>query len=140
MQATARYNIEGVGGAAERSFEAVVMRERQWTLFTNHAAVFFHLLEHPDATIRRVADELDLAERTVVGVLGDLREGGYLLVRREGRHNLYKANTEGRMKRPEHAGYTMREFFTHIRNELNRAYSAVEKQVLSERPREPSTR
>ena len=110
------------------------MTARHWTLFTNHAAVFFHLLEHPDATIRRVADELDLAERTVVGVIGDLREGGYLLVRKEGRHNVYRADTEGPMKRPEHAGYTMREFFTHVQSELNRAHSAVEKQVSRERP------
>lgn len=105
------------------------MKTRRWTLFTNHAAIFLHLLEHPDATIRRVADELDLAERTVVGVLKDLREGGYLLVRKEGRQNIYRANTEGPMKRPEHAGYSMREFFVHIQDQLNRAHSAVQKRV-----------
>ncbi|MFQ5933478.1 MAG: helix-turn-helix transcriptional regulator [Dehalococcoidia bacterium] len=116
------------------------MKTRHWTLFTNHAAVFFYVLEHPDATIRRVADDLDLAERTVVGALGDLREEGYLLVRKEGRHNVYRANTEGPMKRPEHASYTMREFFAHIQSALNRAYSEVEKQVAHKRPREPSTR
>ena len=138
MLATTCYNIEEVGEETETSFEAVAMRQRRWTLFTNHAAVFFHLLEHPDATIRRVADELDLAERTVVGVLGDLREEGYLLVRKEGRHNVYRANVDGPMKRPEHAGYTMREFFTHIQGELNRANSAVKKQVSRERPRGPS--
>jgi predicted transcriptional regulator len=105
------------------------MKTRRWTLFTNHAAIFFHLLEHPDATIRRIADELDLAERTVVGVLGDLREDGYLLARREGRHNVYQVNAEGAMKRPAHAGYTMREFFAHVQSELNRVDSTVEKHV-----------
>ena len=104
-------------------------------MFTNHAAVFFHLLEHPDATIRRVADDLDLAERTVVGVLADLREDGYLLVQREGRHNIYRANTERPMKRPEHAGYNMREFFVHMQSELNRAFSVVQKQASREFPR-----
>ena len=118
----------------------MAIRERQWTLFTNHAAVFIHLLEHPEATIRSIADELELAERTVVGVLQDLRREGYLLVRKEGRHNVYRANTEGPMKRPEHAGYTMRQFFVHIQSELNRAYSAVVKQVPHERRREPSTK
>ena len=72
------------------------MKTRHWTLFTNHAAIFFHLLEHPDATIRRIADELDLAERTVVGVLANLREDGYLLVQREGRHNVHQATAETR--------------------------------------------
>ena len=116
----------------QKSYNPSTMKSRNWTLFTNHAAVFFHLLEHPDATIRRVADKLDLAERTVVGVLKDLRGGGYLLVRKEGRHNLYRANTEGPMKRPEHAGYSMREFFIHIQSELNRAHSAVQNQVHDE--------
>ena len=113
------------------------MKTRHWTLFTNHAAIFFHLLEHPDATIRRIADELDLAERTVVGVLADLREDGYLLVQREGRHNVYQVNAEGAMKRPEHAGYTMREFFAHVQSELNRADSVVGKHVDRGNPTPP---
>ena len=77
---------------------------RQWTIFTNHAAVLLYLLEHPDATMRRIADDLNLAERTVTGVVQDLRDDGYLLVRKEGRHNVYEINLEGRMRRPEHGG------------------------------------
>ena len=96
------------------------MRERHWTLFTNHAAVFIHLLEHPEATIRSIADELGLAERTVVGVLQDLRREDYLLVRREGRHNVYQMNPGGLMKRPEHAGYTFQEFLAHVQSALER--------------------
>ena len=117
---------------------AIDHKARHWAIFTNHAAVLFHLLEHPDATIRRVAAELNLAERTVVGVLGDLREDGYLLVRKEGRHNLYSVNTEGQMKRPEHAGYSMREFFAHMQGELNSAHAAVQNQVRDELKPGPS--
>lgn len=96
----------------------MVIRERHWTLFTNHAAIFIHLLEHPEATIRSTADELGLAERTVVGVLQDLRREDYLLVRREGRHNVYQMNPGGLMKRPEHEGYTFREFLAHVQSAL----------------------
>ena len=71
----------------------------------------------------------------VAGVLADLREDGYLLVQREGRHNIYRANTERPMKRPEHAGYNMREFFVHMQSELNRAFSVVQKQASREFPR-----
>ena len=49
------------------------MSERQWTLLTDHGTVLFYLLDHPAANIRTVADELGLTERTVVGVLEDLR-------------------------------------------------------------------
>jgi len=77
----------------------VPMRARHWTLFTNHAAVFIHLLEHPEATIRTIADELGLAERTVVGVLQDLRREDYLLVRREGRIESDKADRIRQIRR-----------------------------------------
>ena len=93
-------------------------KERQWTLFTNHAAVFIHLLENREATIRSIADELDLAERTVVGVLQDLRREGYLSVRKEGRHNVYQVNPEGLMKRPEHMGYTLQDFLARVLSAL----------------------
>ncbi len=105
------------------------MRERQWTLFTNHAAVLIHVLEHPEATIRTIADELGLAERTVVGVLQDLRRDGYLQVRKEGRQNIYRVNPEMPMKRPEHEGYTVWKFLAHVQNALKQATSEVEKQV-----------
>ena len=110
--------LKKLGAEVERSFAAMVTRERQWTLFTNHGAVFIHLLEHPEITIRAIADDLDLAERTVVGVLQDLRIGGYLLVRKEGRNNVYRVNPGGLMKRPEHEGYTLREFVARVQGEL----------------------
>lgn len=100
--------------------------ERNWTVFTNHAAVLLYLLEHPDATIRRIADELDLAERTVVGVLSDLRSDGYLLARKEGRNNVYRVNPQGHMRRPEHAGQTLERFLAHILHELEKAHYAIE--------------
>ena len=90
------------------------MKKRQWTILTNHAAVFIHLLEHNEATIRSIADELGLAERTVVGVLQDLRGEGYLLARKQGSHNVYHVNPEGLMKRPEHMGYTLRDFLIRV--------------------------
>ena len=108
----------------------MVIKERQWTLFTNHAAIFIHLLEHPEATIRSTADELGLAERTVVGVLHDLRREDYVLVRREGRHNVYQMNPGGLMKRPEHQGYTFREFLAHVQSALEQvALPSVEEKA-----------
>lgn len=103
----------------------MVTRERHWTLFTNHAAVFIHLLEHPEATIRTISGQLDLAERTVVGVLRDLRREGYFLVRKEGRRNVYQMNPGGLMKRPEHEGYTFQEFLTRVQTALEQAASEI---------------
>lgn len=99
---------------------------RHWTVFTNHAAVLLYLLEHPDATIRRIADDLDLAERTVVGVLHDLRSDEYLLVQKAGRHNVYRVNPRGRMRRPEHEGQTLEEFLPRVLGELEQARIAIQ--------------
>lgn len=98
---------------------------RHWTIFTNHAAVLLYLLEHPDATIRRIADDLALAERTVMGVLHDLRSEDYILVERQGRHNVYRVNPRGRMRRPEHGGQTLETFLTRLTHELERARLAL---------------
>ncbi len=99
---------------------------RQWTIFTNHAAVLLYLLEHPEATIRRIADDLDLAERTVTGVVQDLRDEGYLRVRKEGRQNVYQVNLEGQMRRPEHEGQSLASFLRHLAHELERAQRTVQ--------------
>ena len=92
-------------------------------MLTNHAAVSIHLLENNETTIRSIAGELDLAERTVVGVLQDLRTEGYLLVRKLGRHNVYQVNPEGLMKRPEHMDYTLRDFLVRVLSAMDDATS-----------------
>lgn len=98
---------------------------RGWTIFTNHAAVLLYLLEHPDATIRRIADDLDLAERTVIGVLHDLRTDEYLLVQKVGRHNVYRVNPNGQMRRPEHGGQSLEAFLTRLIHQLERSRGAL---------------
>lgn len=114
--------------------------ERHWTVFTNHAAVLLYLLEHPAATIRRIADDLDLAERTVVGVLHDLRAEGYLNVQKEGRNNIYRINPQAPMRRPEHAGQTLEGFLVRVLRELERARLVVENGISRRRknPAAPS--
>ena len=93
---------------------------RRWTIFTNHGAVLFYLLEHPDATIRNISDSLGLAERTVVGVLRDLRSEKYLKVQKLGRHNVHRVNPLGHMKRPEHSGETLQQFLAKILSQVEK--------------------
>jgi hypothetical protein len=69
---------------------------------------------------------LNLAERTVVGVLHDLREEGYIFVQKEGRHNVYRLNPSLPMKRPEHADHTLEGFFAHMYSALSRTSGSDE--------------
>ena len=72
-----------------------------------------------------VTDDLGLAERTVVGVLQDLRLEGYLHVRKKGRNNIYRVNLDAPMQRAEHERFTLREFLAHTELLLNRHLSEV---------------
>lgn len=67
------------------------MRRRgtDWTLLTNHGAVLLYVARHPRATIREVAEGVDITERATARILAQLREDGYVVALREGRRNSY---------------------------------------------------
>lgn len=85
--------------------------ERHWTFFTNHGVVFFHILNHPGDTIRRIADHLGLAERTVAGILHDLRKDGYVSVMKEGRRNRYVARPDLPIRDLSMTEFSVEDFF-----------------------------
>ena len=87
--------------------------DRQWTFLTNHGAVFLHLVIHPGDTIRQISDHLDLAERTVAGILQDLRRAGYISATKMGRHNVYTIHSNLPMRHPSQ---TVDEFFGILRS------------------------
>jgi len=78
------------------------VRRRRWTFLTNHATVLLHVARHPDDTISLIAVALDLTERTTAYVLSDLRAGGYIEVRKVGRHNRYKVRAAKPLRRSAH--------------------------------------
>jgi len=84
---------------------------RAWHFLTNHALVYLHLVEHPGDTIRQISDHLVLAERTVAGVIADLKRDGYVSVEKSGRRNTYTVVTEMPMRHQPVAHYTVQEFF-----------------------------
>jgi hypothetical protein len=85
--------------------------KRNWTFLTSHAVVFLHIVQNPCDTIRRIADEVNLAERTVASILADLREDGYISVTKKGKTNFYALDPDLPMRNPLHAQHTVRDFF-----------------------------
>jgi hypothetical protein len=80
---------------------------KNWTFLTNHGVVFLHLVEHPEDTMRLVSDHLGLAERTVAGIVTDLRNDGYLLVEKKGTQNIYTFDASLSMRHPAVAENTV---------------------------------
>jgi hypothetical protein len=70
--------------------------------------VLFYIAVNPDCTIREIADSMSLTQRTVWGLIGDLRRADMLKVRREGRRHHYTVNLDARFKHPTLDGISLR--------------------------------
>ncbi len=74
--------------------------QASWRLFCSHGTVLFYVACHPGCTIRDIADALALTQRTVWGLVGDLRRAGLLIVSRNGNRHHYTINRAGRFPDP----------------------------------------
>lgn len=74
-----------------------------WTFLTNHAHVLIHLHAHPDARVRDLAEAVGITERSVMNILGDLEEGGYVTRTRVGRRNEYRLHPRLKFRHPAEA-------------------------------------
>jgi DNA-binding IclR family transcriptional regulator len=79
-----------------------------WYLVSSHGSVLFYIAVHPDCTIRQIADEMALTQRTVWGLIGDLRRADMLNVRREDRRHHYTVNLNATFKHPTLTGLPLR--------------------------------
>jgi hypothetical protein len=79
-----------------------------WYLVSSHGSVLFYIAVNPGCTIRQIADDMALTQRTVWGLIGDLRRSQMLDVRREGRRHHYTVNLDAEFKHPVVKGLTLR--------------------------------
>ena len=80
---------------------------QDWTFLTNHAHVLIHLHADPDARIRDLAEGVGITERSIMGILADLEEGGYVTRTRVGRRNHYRVNPQLHFRHPTEADQTI---------------------------------
>src|SRR4030065_2225413 len=59
--------------------------ENHWYLVSSHGAILFYIAVNPECTIKEIAEAMSLTRRTVWGGIGDLRRGGVLHIRTQGR-------------------------------------------------------
>jgi len=69
-----------------------------WSLLTNHARLLLAIENEPGLRVRDMADRVHLSERGVALILRDLREGGYVTSRRDGRRVFYSVVPEKPMR------------------------------------------
>lgn len=71
-----------------------------WTLMASHGTVLFYVALHKDATIRDIADAIELTERRVSQIVRDLARTDILSVERRGRQNVYEVNPDATFEAP----------------------------------------
>ena len=76
------------------------MTEAHWTFFSNYAHVLVCLAESPEATLREVADQVGITERSAQRIITHLAEAGILLREKSGRRNTYVIDTGAHLRHP----------------------------------------
>jgi DNA-binding transcriptional ArsR family regulator len=69
-----------------------------WTFITNHGAVFLLISQAQSITAREIAARIGITERSVMRIIRDLEQGGYISRRREGRRNFYTINEDAGLR------------------------------------------
>lgn len=72
----------------------------RWSLLSPHGLVLFFLAIHPDSTLRDMAQQLGLTERTLYTMIRDLSSANMVRAARVGRHNSYKVNVDAHFVHP----------------------------------------
>ncbi len=85
-----------------------------WTFLTNHAHVLLAIARDPDLRLRDIADLVGITERTAVGIVSDLEEGGYIRRERAGRRNRYVMNPDRPLRHPLEAHHEVGELLQAI--------------------------
>jgi predicted transcriptional regulator len=86
------------------------MVNSNWALMATHGVVLFYIATNPQATMKEMAEALNLTERRISQVVRDLSLAGMLNVERQGRRNSYKVNHDANFRHPTLEHLTLGDF------------------------------
>jgi DNA-binding transcriptional regulator LsrR (DeoR family) len=99
--------------------------QNHWYLVSSHGAVLFYVAVHPGCTIREIAEQMHLTQRTVWGLIGDLRRAEMLNISRQGRRHHYTVNLDADFRHPIIKGISLRAVLGEIVEQTSRQPAAV---------------
>lgn len=70
----------------------------QWRFITNHGMVLLIVGRSQRITTREIANEVGITERSVLRIIKDLEESGYIERNKEGRKNVYALNHDRKLR------------------------------------------
>ena len=81
--------------------------EADWTFLSSHAHILICLAENPQAKLRDIADRVGVTERTVMRLITQLDQAGFLKRSRRGRGNHYEIIVREPLRHPIEARCTV---------------------------------
>jgi DNA-binding IclR family transcriptional regulator len=96
----------------------------KWGFLTNHALVLFHVFQHPQSTLREIAEAVGITERAALSCLRLMEAEGLVSRTKEGRRNRYAVNVAGVLAHQTQGGYSIEQIalvVTEVAAELRRA-------------------
>ena len=86
----------------------------QWAFLSHHGHVLLAISEDPDITIDQLAAVVGVTTRSIVNILRDLEQGGYVRKEKAGRNNHYELSLESQLRHQTSSNRTVGELVTAI--------------------------
>lgn len=78
----------------------LMQNDTGWTFFSNHGHIYFLLATNENIVLREVALKVGITERSVLGIVQDLEEAGFIKREKTGRSNKYKIVAKKTLRHP----------------------------------------
>lgn len=91
------------------TMEIPTLSHTGWTFLTNHTHILVCLSRDPSMTVRNLALQVGITERSVQRILSDLEESGVVTRTKKGRRNRYDLNESFQLRHPLESSHTVRE-------------------------------
>jgi hypothetical protein len=76
------------------------VRERPWSLLSNHGLVFVVIAHDPHARVRDIAERVGITERAAHRIVADLSVEGFITRTRVGRRTVYEIHPDRHFRHP----------------------------------------
>lgn len=90
-----------------------------WTFLTNHAQVLLFIAHHHQVTARDIAANVGITERSVLHIVRELEDTGYIRRFHEGRTNRYEVDLSQPLRHPAQRGQPIRALVTLLEQYLD---------------------
>jgi len=85
---------------AEASHPVMPAVKPAWSFLTNHSHLLVCLSRNPETTVRNLALQVGITERSVQRILAELEEAGVVTRTKQGRRNHYAVDLKFRLRHP----------------------------------------